>query len=46
MNDLQKRFALFLFGCIGLRSLLVYITKTTGVKYLQILGYVAVIPTI
>jgi len=46
MNDLQKRFALFLFGCIGLRSLLVYITKTTGGKYLQFLGYVAVIPTI
>jgi hypothetical protein len=46
MNDLQKRFALFLIGCIGLRSLLVYIAKTTDVKYLQILGYLAIIPAI
>ena len=46
MNDLQKRFALFLFVCIGLRSLLVYIAKTTDVKYLQILGYLAIIPAI
>ena len=46
MNDLQKRFALFLIGCIGIRSLLVYIAKTTDVKYLQLLGYLAIIPAI
>ena len=46
MNDLQKRFALFLIGCMGLRSLLVYIAKTTDVKYLQLLGYLAIIPAI
>ena len=46
MNTIQKRFALFLFGCIGLRSLLVYIAKTTDVKYLQIMGYLAIIPAI
>lgn len=27
MNNIQKRFLLFLFGCIGLRLLLVYIAK-------------------
>ena len=27
MNDIQKRFLLFLFGCIGLRLLLVYVAK-------------------
>ena len=46
MNNLQKRFALLVFGCIGLRSLLVYIAKTTDVKYLQLLGYLAIIPAI
>ena len=46
MNNLQKRFALFLFGCIGLRSLLVYIAKTMDVKYLQLFGYLAIIPAI
>ena len=46
MNTIQKRFTLFLFGCIGLRSLLVYIAKTTDVKYLQLMGYLAIIPAI
>ena len=27
MNDIQKRFLLFLFGCIGLRLLLDYVAK-------------------
>ena len=38
MNDMQKRFALFLFGCIGVRSLFVYIAKTSNVQYLPYLG--------
>ena len=46
MNTIQKRFALFLIGCIGLRSFLVYIAKTVNLKYLQILGYLAIIPAI
>ena len=46
MNNLQKRFALFLFGCIGLRLLLVYIAKNVNIKYLQLLGYLAIIPAI
>jgi len=28
MNDIQKRFLLFLFGCIGARLLLVHVAKT------------------
>lgn len=46
MNDIQKRFLLFLIGCIGLRSLFVYLAKTLPDKYLQIMGYVALIPAI
>jgi len=45
MNNLQKRFALFLFGCIGLRTLLVYIAKN-NIEYLPIMGYLAIIPAI
>jgi len=46
MNTIQKRFTLFLIGCIGLRSFLVYIAKTVNLKYLQIFGYLAIIPAI
>ena len=44
MNNIQKRFILFLFGCIGTRSLLVYIAKTTNKTLLMYLGYLALIP--
>jgi len=44
MNDLQKRFLLFLFGCIGSRSLLVYVAKNVKETYLKYLGYLALIP--
>lgn len=46
MNNIQKRFLLFLIGCIGTRSLFVYIAKTTPIKYLPLLGYLALLPTI
>ena len=46
MNDLQKRFLLFLFGCIGTRSLLVYVAKNTKQMYLKYLGFLALIPAI
>jgi hypothetical protein len=35
---------MFLIGCIGTRTLLVYIAKTTDVKYLPYLGYLALLP--
>jgi len=44
MNDLQKRFALFLIGCIGTRSLFVYIAKNISLKYLPYLGFLALLP--
>ena len=43
MNKLQKLFLYFLIGCIGIRLLLVYIAKTTSIKYLPYLGYIALI---
>ena len=45
MNNIQKRFALFLFGCILVRSLFVYITKTYT-KYLKIFAILSLIPII
>ena len=46
MNNIQKRFILFLFGCIGTRSLLVYLAKTTNKTYLMYMGYLALLPAI
>jgi hypothetical protein len=46
MNNLQKRFLLFLIGCIGSRFLLVLITKYSPIEYLPIFGYIALVPTI
>ncbi len=46
MNNIQKRFLLFLIGCIGTRLFLVYLAKTVTTKYLNLLGYLALIPAI
>ena len=46
MNDIQKRFLLFLVGCIGTRSLFVLIAKNASSKYLPLLGYLALLPAI
>jgi len=46
MNNLQKRFLLFLFGCIGMRSLFVILAKNANEKYLKYMGYLALIPAI
>ena len=46
MNNLQKRFLLFLFGCIGMRSLFVILAKNASEKYLKYMGYLALIPAI
>ena len=37
---------LFLFGCMVIRILFVYIAKTINIEYLPILGYIALIPSI
>ena len=46
MNDIQKRFLLFIIGCIGTRALFVYVAKNAGPKYLPLLGYLALLPAI
>jgi hypothetical protein len=46
MNDLQKRFLLFLIGCIGTRTLFVIIAKKASEKYLKYMGYLALLPAI
>ena len=46
MNNIQKRFILFLIGCIGSRLLLVYIAKTTNKSILQFIGFITLLPAI
>jgi len=42
MNNFQKRFLLFIFGCLVFRLIIVYIAKTQQ-KLLKYLGYLAII---
>ena len=46
MNNIQKRFILFLCGCILVRLIFVYLAKVISLKYLPFLGYLALIPAI
>jgi hypothetical protein len=46
MNTIQKRFLLFLVGCIGTRSLFVYLAKIANTTYLKYMGYLALLPAI
>jgi hypothetical protein len=46
MNSVQKRFLLFLIGCIGMRSLFVIIAKKSNEEYLKYMGYLALLPAI
>lgn len=46
MNNIQKRFLLFIFGCIFVRTLFVIVAKYINIKYLPYLGYLAIIPAI
>ncbi len=46
MNNLQKRFLMFLIGCIGTRSLFVITAKNINTKYLKYLGYMALLPAV
>ena len=46
MNSIQKRFVLFLVGCIGIRTLFVIIAQKIALQYLPILGYLALLPAI
>jgi len=46
MNTIQKRFLLFLIGCIGTRSLFVYLAYMASATYLKYMGYLALLPAI
>jgi hypothetical protein len=46
MNSIQKRFLLFLIGCIGMRSIFVIVAKNSNAEYLKYMGYLALIPAI
>lgn len=46
MDPLHKRYLLFLFGCIGTRSLFALTAKMISLEYLPVLGYIAIIPLI
>jgi len=46
MNSIQKRFLLFLLGCIPLRLLFVFIAKNASINWLPYLGYLALLPAI
>lgn len=46
MNDLQKRFYLFLFGCIGARTLITVLAAYVHGSILTILGYLALLPVL
>ena len=43
MNNIHKRFLLFLFGCIGSRSALVILIKNQKKNNLPIFGYIGLI---
>ncbi len=46
MNTIQKRFLLFLIGCIGTRTLFVYLAKNVSLKILMYMGYLALLPAL
>jgi hypothetical protein len=46
MNNIQKRFLIFLIGCIGMRSLFVILAKNSNEEYLKYMGYLALLPAI
>ena len=46
MNSFQKRFLLFLIGCIGMRSLFVILARKANIEYLKYMGYLALLPAI
>ena len=46
MDNIRKRFVLFLFGCIVVRILFVVIAKYINKKYLPYLGVLALLPAI
>lgn len=46
MNTMQKRFLLFLIGCVGTRTLLVFLVKNANTTFLKYMGYLALLPSV
>ena len=46
MNPTQKRFLLFLIGCLGTRTLFVYLAKNANRIYLEYMGYLSILPAV
>ncbi len=46
MTDIQKRFLLFLIGCIGVRTFFVFLAKGASKPFLSVMGYIALLPAI
>ncbi len=46
MNNIQVRFILFIFGCIGSRLVFTLLAKYISLKNLPYLGYISLIPAI
>jgi hypothetical protein len=46
MNDIYKRYLLFLIGCIGIRFYFVYFAKNSDIASLKNIGYLALLPAI
>ena len=46
MNTIQKRFLLFLIGCIGTRTLFVCLAKYANRTYLKYMGYLSILPAV
>ena len=44
MKDIHKRYILFIFGCLIIRFLIVYLVSKVDKKYLPYLGYLGLIP--
>lgn len=44
MNNIQKRFLLFIFGCMVTRLLLVYVAKTFNKTFVMYMGYLTLVP--
>ena len=46
LNTIQKRFLLFLIGCIGTRTAIALYAKYASISILSVLGYLALLPAI
>ena len=46
LTSIQKRFLLFLGGCIPIRLLFVFVAWSISIKYLPLLGYISLLPAI